>query len=324
FYIADTGVGHRSSPVPQWRTSIRRLSTNGTSPVKIIEFGSTPPAEPIGATALTYDPNAKHIYIATGTGIVRTDLDGSNHVTISTDYAASLTISGNKLYYGVSYDGLIKRSNLDGTNPEVFLNVSNGINYNIVPSYIPAYNIPAGLAIDKENKFIYWSSSTTTSGKEDQGTISRAPLKAQGTLEPKDVEVLVEKIEVPSQLRLIGSYLYWIEKGRWSNSVTSIKRAKFPTSKVKAPQLSSHQEVVVSSDQSDIFFGTDFVPEKNTLWIRSFAVDEERGKLWFAMESDLRVMFAKIVETELEGGELRVVDGEVGDVGIPVGLEYVR
>jgi hypothetical protein len=332
FIIADYGVGHRSQLVTQWQTSLRSLDLSGTQPKILREFGGPPViSQPIGASALALDKDNDQLYIATGEGVVRSNLDGSNNITVISESASTLTVEGGKIYYGVTYTGLIKRVNLDGSNSEVLLNVSEGINWGLSPTYTPAFRFPAGIAVDKEGQQIYWSSSTNMVDDAALygGTIRRAPLRAQDVSQsPQIVETLVEGIFVPGQVRLVngGQFVYWIEQGRWSNSQRAIKRAVIPATTEWNPTLKP--QTIVHSNQSSIFFEKDFVPETQTLYIKSFAVAEDEGKLWFAMENDARVMFSKVVEIPLGGvvqeSELKVLNKNATEIGIPVGLEYVR
>lgn len=328
-FISDTGVGHRSSLAPIWQTSLRSISTSGSSAQTLRKFGEPGPGpQPVGSSFIALGPDTQHLYISTGPGIVRTDLDGSNNVTIRPESGTALTISGDKIYYGVDYDGLIKRANLDGSDAEVFLNVSNGIKYGITPTFTPAFNYPASIAIDEENEYIYWTASTWTVDLQNAGTIRRAPLISQGNKSAENVEILVRHMYMPRQVRLLDDYIYWIEGGQSQ----AIKRARIPATDSSPSLLPSsiqaqkdlEAETIVDSNQSQIFFEMDYYGHNMTMQITSFTWDVSSDKLWFAIESDVRTMFGKIVETSLDGGELKVLNSNVTEVGIPVGLEYVE
>ena len=323
-FIADEGVGHRSTPVTRWRTSIRCITTNGTYAANLREFDSGTLEAPVGASTLTHDPSTNRLYIATSYGIFRTNIDGSNPVAITVNETRtpprSLAIADGKLYYGTSYDGLIKRVDLDGGPVEVFMNVSQGLNYpnSIGGSYLSSYTYAAGLAIDKENGKVYWSTYTGPPGLASLphgGSIRRASFQPNAT----DVEVLAQDIYSPGQLRLLpNNYLYWTERGQYNNQPTTLRRAQIPQSKVDTPDTLDI-ETLFDSNQNPLLNGSEGI-----MGITSFAVDEDNKRLWFSAESDARVMYGKIVKMGVDGGDLQVLNENVTEIGVPVGLEYIR
>lgn len=339
--ILDTGVGHRSTPVPRWRTSLRSLTTRGTNATILRQFGPeiTPgsSAEPILAKSLAYSPSTSSLYSATGQGIIRTDVDGSNPKVVvaqNSSQITSLTVAKKegKLYYGTLFDGLIRRADLDGLNVEVVRNVSQGINYS--PYFSSAYSYADGLLVDDDKGWLYWSASEGP----DSGSVRRAPLHFEG-----QEQVLASGINMPGQLRLVGDSLYWTEKGRWSNSPTAIKRFDLsqlrksppqpqPPSPTAPPVAFATQTVVHSNQSTSIFFEKDYTGDEQTLSIQSFVVyrDEVEQKVWFVVQSSGRTMFGKLVEITWRGSgdgrkaELKVLTENTEDVGVPVGLEYVK
>ncbi|KAF2845993.1 hypothetical protein T440DRAFT_459074 [Plenodomus tracheiphilus IPT5] len=124
--ILDTGVGHRSAPIPHWRTSLRRLEPSGTNASIIQSFGpdSTPdsPAEPISAHSIVYTNITDSAYLATGQGIIRAAVDtGDNELIISTHDADG---DMGWLYWSASRganEGSIRRAPLTGMGVEEVL-----------------------------------------------------------------------------------------------------------------------------------------------------------------------------------------------------------
>jgi hypothetical protein len=303
-YIADYGVGHRSTPIPRWHTSLRRLRLNGTDPKVLWEY-VTDLETPAGIQGFGYEPHGQHFYLATNLGIVRTDIDGSNSVTILKDdslysWVSCMIVHGNKLWYGSGYDGLVKRANLDGTGVEVFLNISNGIDFKY-PEYNPAKNYLRGIAIDDENNFIYYSDSSSPA-------IHRVPLQANTS----EVETFAQGTWRPIQLRLLpDSELYWVEYGQYIGEVTALKRAYFSPDKPLSGNVKP--EILVSTNT------TDLLPES----ITSFAVSEDDGKIWISAAVAASQTSSRILEMGLDGSGLKLLNGNVTQIGVPAGLEYV-
>ncbi|KAF1843784.1 uncharacterized protein K460DRAFT_151125 [Cucurbitaria berberidis CBS 394.84] len=340
--ILDTGVGHRSTPVPRWRTSLRNLTTHGTNASILQQFGPEyapgSPALPIGAVSLAYSPSTSYLYAATGQGIIRTDVDGSNPKLVIPEkpgQIVSVTVAERegKLYYGTEYEGLIKSADLDGSNIEVVRNISQGINWDGMSSFMPANAYAGGILVDDEKGWLYWSASRALY----DGSVLRAPLHSEG-----QEQVLADGIDMPGQLRLVGDALYWAEKGRWSSSPTAIKwfdlsQLRKPQPQSQPPSLTSPpvafttQTVVHSNESAAIFFEQDYTGDKQTLGIQSFVVyrDGVEQKIWFVAQSSGRTMFGKLVEITWRGSGdgrkavLEVLTGDTKDVGVPVGLEYV-
>jgi hypothetical protein len=319
-YIADQGVGHRSTPIPRWRTSLRKLNTDGTNPTTLQQFGDPNNLEsPIGAYALSYDPLGRQFYLASGQGIIRTDADGSNPTAILQEtnpnvQIVSLVVHGQKLWYGTSYEGLLKRANLDGSGVETFLNVSLGVVYDYGGSYRPSYSYAAGIAIDDVNDFVYWSSYSSPEDLsihlEHGGSIRRAPLTPNTTT----VEVLAQDIWSPGQIRLLkNSTVYWAEAGPYYSSPRALKRAYFPAGQTLKP----------GDVEPDTLLSSDTEPELLPYEISSFAIDEDKGKVWVAAKSDAAVMYGRVLEMGLDGSALRLVNDNVTQIGVPAGVEYV-
>ncbi|KAJ4365674.1 hypothetical protein N0V83_008294 [Neocucurbitaria cava] len=336
-FILDEGVGHRSTPVTRWRTSIRSTTTQGTNATIIQQLGpENNPDQPIGAYSLAYSPSTSSLYSATGEGIIRTDIDGSNpKILITEDTIMSVTVAEKegKIYYSTLTEGLIKRAELDGSNVEVVRNVSQGINLSYGASYTPAYFYAGGVLVDEEKGWLYWSAS----GGEHDGSVRRAALKSQ---DQEQEQVLASGINLPGQLRLVGDTLFWAEIGRWGDSPTAIKRIDLsqvrkspvqPSSTTSSPVAYATQTVVHSNQSASIFVAIDYTGGLSTVAIQSFVVrgDGAEQKIWFVGMSAERTMFGKLVEITWKGSgdeekaELKVLNQDTKDLGVPVGLEYV-
>ncbi|OAL54956.1 hypothetical protein IQ07DRAFT_559420 [Pyrenochaeta sp. DS3sAY3a] len=341
--VLDAGVGHRSTPVPRWRTSLRSLTPRGTNASIIREFGPDPqpnsPAEPVGAQALAYSPSTGYLFAASGSNILRTDVNGSVPVAILSDkpglQITSVTVAeqAKKIYFGTLFDGQIKRADFDGRNIEVVRNVSQGLNYDIARTYVPANSYPAGILIDEEKGWLYWSASRGA----DEGSVRRTALEYA-----MPDAVLAEGIKVPTQLRLVGEQLYWAERGRWSTSPTALKRFDLSQLRKGPPSSSSGSPTgaarpfetvtVVHSDMSnEVFSERDYTGDRQTLSINSFVIyrDGVEQRIWFVIQSSGRTMFGKLVEVHWRGSgdgrhaEFEVLNKDTKDLGIPIGLEYI-
>jgi hypothetical protein len=318
--ILDTGVGHRSSPVPRWRTSLRSISTSGEHATTLQAYGPAPSStnavvEPIGASDLAYSRFTSSLFLTTGNGILRTNLNGSNaHVVIDRKDVESVAVADKcgKIYFGTGHDGHIWRANLDGTDIEHFRDVSQGTDeWGNVKSFA------AGILVDEEEKWVYWSASR---GPND-GSIRRASIDDG---EDEDEEVLVKGLDMPRRLRILQGVLYWCEAGRWSNSPTSLSRAELPTTDKKTVTRLLEPETVVHSNHTTIFFEKDHFGQTQTLGIQSFAFNKKGNRLWFVIESSSRTMFAKLVEVRLPSKGLKLMNEDTRDLGVPVGIEYVE
>jgi hypothetical protein len=337
--ILDIGVGHRSTPVPRWHTSLRRLSTHGTNATILTQFGqasnTTNLIEPIGAYSLTYSVSTSFFFSATGNGIIRTNTDGSDARLILNDdeggssQVVSITVAEKerKIYYGNFYSGLIKKADFDGGNVELVRNVSQGLDYTIAPSYVSANSYPGGIVVDEGRGWLYWSA---VRGDND-GSIRRALLNGRG-----EEQVLVSGISMPGQLRIVSESLYWAERGRWSTSPTAIKYLDRYLSQLPSTPTYPYTPVptgtLIHSSQSPLFFENDYTGERQALSIQSFVVfrDEVEQTVWFVVESSGRTMFGKLVQVSWRGSGggrgpvFNVLNKDTKDVGVPIGLEYVR
>ena len=334
--VLDTGVGHRSTPIPRWPTSLRSLTTRGINATILTQFGAnsntTQASEPIGAYALAYSFSTSTLFSATGQGIVRTSTDGGDAETVlnaDKDHygqTMSMTVAEKeqKIYYGNSFTGLIKKANLDGSYDSLVRNVSEGLDYSIL-SYASAISYAGGIAVDEERGWLYWSSVRGV----DDGSIRRVPISGLG-----EEQILVSGIKTPGQIRVVKDSLFWIEGGRQSNSPTAIKfldryLSQLPSS--GSPNTPIPTGTLISSSQSPLFFENDFTGEKQTLAITSFVVYRNgvEQKVWFVVNSAGRTVFGKSVEVVWRGsGDGRgpvfeVLNGDTEDVGVPVGVEYV-
>ena len=164
--------------------------------------------------------------------IYRTELDGSNAevlVTVAPDGSLwiFLDIAGGKMYYWIEdndsvsqgskrISGIIRRTDLDGSNVEDLLDVVRAPWY-----FDPALEVVGGK--------IYWINSHV----EDESYISTTILRAD--LDGSNVEVLVTGISA-EQLILdgVGGKMYWTDWGRdyWSPDGT-IQRANLDGSNIE-------------------------------------------------------------------------------------------
>jgi hypothetical protein len=322
--ILDTGVGHRSYPVPRWRTSLRSISTTGEGASTLEQYGPAPSStnevvEPIGARDLAYSPSTSTFFLATGDGILRTSIDGSNaHIVINRKDVESVAVAEKcgKIYFGTGRNGYIWRANLDGSDVEHFRDVSQGTDkWGYVRSFA------AGILVDEKEEWVYWSASRG----EDDGSIRRAPMDGSKGYDgdDDDDEVLVKGLNMPRRLRTTQGKLYWCEMGRWSNSPTSLSRVELPAVDKKQVTGVLEPEVMVHSNHTTIFFEKDHFGEMQTLGIQSFAFNEEGDRLWFVIESASRTTFAKLVEVRLPSKALKLLNEDTKDLGVPVGIEYV-
>ncbi|KAL6149924.1 hypothetical protein ACJQWK_02486 [Exserohilum turcicum] len=334
--ILDTGVGHRSTPIPRWPTSLRRIGTDGTNAANLTTFGTDSVAhpfdEPIEGFALAYSPSTSTLFSATGRGIIRTNLDGSNDQVIVTDSSSgsstssivSITVAekAQKIYYGNQYTGLIYSANYDGSDATVFRNVSQGLNF-LFPSYAPANTYPGDIVVDEERGWLYWSSST-------DGSIRRIQLSGSGA-----EQILATAADKPGQLRIAATSLFWAERGSWSSSPTAIKYLdrmldQLPSSPT-SPNLAVPTGTLISSAQSPLFTETDWTGEKTTLSIQSFVVYSNGVEqiVYFAVNSAGRSSFAKVVETVWRGSGgsrapvFKVLSAKTEELGLPVGLAQI-
>jgi hypothetical protein len=322
--ILDTGVGHRSYPIPQWRTSLRSISTSGEDATTLEQYGPAPSTtnevdEPIGARDLAYSRFTSSLFLATGDGILRTSINGSNaHVVIGRKDVESVAVADRcgKIYFGTGRDGYIRRANFDGSDVEHVRNVSQGMDeWGYVRSFA------AGILVDEEEEWVYWSASRGP----DDGSIRRAPMDGSEGYggDDEDDEVLVKGLNMPRRLRKLQGKLYWCEMGRWSNSPTSLSRVELPARDKKTVTGLLEPEIVVHSNHTTIFFEKDHFGEMQTLGIQSFAFNREGDRLWFVIESSSRTTFAKLVEVRLPSKALKLMNEDTKDLGVPVGIEYV-
>lgn len=336
--ILDLGVGHRSTPIPRWPTTLRRINTDGTQAANLTQFGvdasdSNALEQPILGYALAYSPSTSSLFSVTGRGIARTNMAGGNleYIVKRADSTPSQIVSitaaeqSQRLYYGDSYTGLIYSANYDGTNATVFRNVSQGLNF-LLDSYTPANTYAGGIVIDETSGWLYWSSV-------NDGTIRRVALSSDASAQE---QVLVTGIDKPGQLRIAGGSLFFAERGSWSTSPTAIKiltRAldQLPSSPSSSPTLAVPTASVISSSQSPLFSETDYTGDKQVLSIESFVVYRNGVEqiVYFGVNSAGRTAFGKVVETvwrgsgDSRGPVFKVLSARTAEVGLPVGVEHV-
>ncbi|KAF2025056.1 hypothetical protein EK21DRAFT_77371 [Setomelanomma holmii] len=287
--ILDNGVGHRSTPVPRWRTSLRSISTRGTNATVLEEFGPTPSPRsvvgPINAYGLAHSPSTQSLFLATGESIVRTALNGSNSRVIVDNvpdvHSVAVADSQQKIYWGTTFDGFIRRANYDGSGIEVFRNVSQGINWDLAQYFEYANSYADGILVDEDNGWVYWSASRGP----DDGSIRRVRLDdvRSGCSDEADAKkevALAKGLDMPGQLKIRDGWLYWIEMGRWSTSPTSMSKARLPAT---ASSGLLTPEIMVHSNASSIFIEQDYTGERQILNIQSFVFSEVAEKLWFVI-----------------------------------------
>ncbi|KAH7085579.1 hypothetical protein BKA63DRAFT_20835 [Paraphoma chrysanthemicola] len=330
--ILDNGVGHRSTPVTRWRTSLRSISTRGTNSTVLQQYGPAPApnavVEPINAYGLARSPSTQSLFLASGQGILRTALDGSNAEIVVDNvpdlHSIAIADRQKKIYFGTIFDGFIRRANFDGSGIEVFRNVSQGIKWDLAQYFEHANAYAGGIFVDEEAGWVYWSASRGP----DDGSIRRVRLDAMRNelgdeADAKKEEVLANGLNMPGQIRIRDGMLYWVEKGRWSTSPTAMSRAKLPSGSSKGQLV---PELIVHSNQSSIFFEKDYTGERQILSIQSFAFSEKAEKMWFVIQDSGRTIFAKLIE--LKRGQkswaMDVLNDNTSDLGVPIGLDYVK
>ncbi|KAL6707386.1 hypothetical protein ACN47E_004165 [Coniothyrium glycines] len=352
--ILDTGVGHRSSPTPQWQTSLRSLSTSGTNASIIQEFGPSPgpggEIVPIGATSLAYSPSTGFAFSATGEGIIRTHLSsGVSSTIIPTDQEGHLdSISSialapleQKIYYATSYTGLIHKANLDGSSRQLVRNVSQGLAFGVdTPGYTPSNSYAAGLLVDEEKGFLYWSA---VRGDTD-GSIRRAALSPQPQPQPQNPsppdQLLVPGIPSPGPLRLVRdpttatNALWWLESARPSTAPASLKLldiSRLPPASSPASSPVPTTTMLLSTSHPAVFTAPDPAGAHTALDMAAFVVyrDGVTQRVWLVARSSKPAVLSRLVEVTWQGSGggrrevLRVMNQSAGELGVPVGLEYV-
>jgi hypothetical protein len=205
--------------------------------------------------------------------------------------------------------------------------VSQGLDYSIDPSYTPANFYPGGIVVDEARSWLYWSAVRG----DDDGSIRRAPMNGEG-----EEQILASGIDMPGQIRIKGNSLYWAERGRWSSSPTAIKYLDRYLSQLPSTPTTPNTPVptgtLISSSQSPLFFENDATGQRQALGIQSFVAYDDGFELtvWLVVESSVRTMFGKLVQVNWRGSGgsrgpvFNILNGDTKDVGVPVGLEYVR
>jgi len=149
--------------------------------------------------------------------IERTDLDGSNRLTVVepggtfTPKQIKLDTAHDKLYWSDREGMSVMRSNLDGSAIETLVAIADGES-----ARLDAQNWAVGIALDLERGQIYW----TQKGPDDGGvgTIKRAGLEIPPGETPatrSDIEVLFAGLPEPIDLELdlAAREIYWTDRG---------------------------------------------------------------------------------------------------------------
>jgi hypothetical protein len=192
--------------------------------------------------------------------------------------------------------------NLDGSDVETFLNVSQGLN-----PIEWASSKATGIVIDDTNNFIYWSGD----GGSDfplphRGSIRRAPLQANTTA----VEVLAQDIIYPVQMRLSqNGALYW---GEANYTTSALRCAYFAPDRVLQP----------GDTQVETLLSQKTHPELISYPLTGFALSDDEGKAWITAVDDYSNT-GRIIEVSLVGGEPKLVIDNTTLTGLPKGVEYI-
>ena len=324
FIILDTGLDQSSTSTLQWPTSLRRLPQDGSNSTVLAQFNvdaNATVSSPIGAHALAYLPSSSFLFSATGQGVIRTKLDGSDATTIlnnESNQIPSLTVAekGQKIYYSDPSTLSIQKVDFNGANTELVRNVSQGTDLHA-----------SGLVVDEARGWIYWSAASISNDKA--GSIFRAALNGTG-----DIQLLVSGISAaPGQLRIVVDSFYWLENTASTTSIKYLDRyiSQLPTTQT-TPFTPVPTGVLISSSQSPLFSVVNDVDEVQKMAISSFFVyrDDFNQTVWFVMKNVGRNVFASLVEVVWRGSGgsrgpvFKVLSSNIGALGVPVGLEYVR
>ncbi|CAI6339109.1 unnamed protein product [Periconia digitata] len=307
-YFFDKGGSKKLSgpPVYLWRTSLRKINPDGSDITNVQEYGPPvqTPNEPLGARSFSYDPVGKQFYFASSRNVFRIEFDGTSLTNLVTDteYLQSVVVHKQKVWYSTFHSGLIKRMNLDGSDVETFLNVSQGLN-----PIQWASSSARGIAIDDTNNFIYWSSDGGADfALPHRGSIRRAPLQANTTA----IEVLAQDIIYPLQMRLSQSgALYW---GEANYTTAALRRAYFAPDRVLQP----------GDTEIETLFSNKTHPELLPYPLTGFALSSNEEKAWITAVDDF-TNSGRIIEASLSGGESRIVINNTTLTGLPIGVEYI-
>ena len=135
FIVLNTGLGQSSTSTLQSPISLRRLAQDGSNSTTLTLFNAEANTSHIGAQALTYSPSATFLFSATGQGVIRTKLDGSDATTILNDNDSNqipgLTVAEKeqKIYYSDPTTFSIQKADFSGANTELVRNVSQGTDF---------------------------------------------------------------------------------------------------------------------------------------------------------------------------------------------------
>jgi hypothetical protein len=226
------------------------------------------------------------------------------NIVTETQYESivSVVVHKQKVWYSTYHTGLIKRMNLDGSDVETFLNVSQGLN-----PIEWASNCARGIAIDDTNNFIYWSGDGGTDfSLPHRGSIRRAPLQANTTA----VEVLAQDIIYPIQIRLSqNGTLYW---GEANYTTSALRRAYFAPDRVLQP----------GDTQIETLLSEKTHPELLSYPLTGFTISGDEGKAWITAV-EYYGHSGRMFEMSLVGGEPKWVMDNTTLTGLPIGVEYI-
>ena len=174
---------------------------------------------------LAVDAAAGHLYWtnmgnpkANDGSIFRSDLDGGNMTTIIapggtfTPKQLQIDTRNHKLYWSDREGMRVMRANVDGSNVETLVDISDG---DPRPGRDPT-KWCVGVAVDAPGGKLYWSQKGDDNAGE--GRICRADLELRPGETPstrRDVEVLYEQLPEPIDLDLDLNrrFLYWTDRG---------------------------------------------------------------------------------------------------------------
>ena len=165
--LASTAILVFLTPILSYGLTFYGISSsNGLT--SYTESGTPTSLSSTNGNALALDQTNSHIYIGTATGITRTDIDGSNATTISTEGdpigGITLDVSNQKIYYTVNVTGdrdIVRSINFNGTGATTL--VSSPVSSRIARQ----------IDIDTVGQKIYWTEGVSSGSG---GVVRRANL----------------------------------------------------------------------------------------------------------------------------------------------------
>lgn len=183
--------------------------------------------------------------------IRRADIDGTNiekvslkrnvedifSITVDAE-SLELDVKGGKMYFADSFQDNIGRANLDGSNYEHLISLTD----------------PSGLALDVPNRKMYWTHVAL-------GSIKRASLNSD------NVETLFTELYVPNEIVLdthLGE-MYWLEGNRKKRE-QKIKRANLDGSNVSTIYTGVNLIWGIALDTDRFYDVSPYINKLTTTW----------------------------------------------------------